>query len=91
MEIHHINGDRWDQRRENLQILCPNCHSLTENWRAKSKGKSKDKQVSDEELIETIKCSKNIYQTLKKLNLSGGANYFRVQKLLAKEYLKEAK
>ena len=91
LEIHHINGDRWDQRRENLQILCPNCHSLTENWRARSKGKSKGKQVSDEELIETIKCSKNIYRTLKKLNLSGGANYFRVQKLLAKEYLKEAK
>lgn len=91
LEVHHINGDRTDQRRENLQILCPNCHSLTENWRARSKGKSKDKQVSDEELIETIKCSKNIYRTLKKLNLSGGANYFRVQKLLAKEYLKEAK
>lgn len=91
LEVHHINGDRWDQRRENLQILCPNCHSLTENWRAKSKGKVKSKQISDEELLKTVENSKNIHQALKKLNLSGGANYFRVQKLLAKEFLKEPK
>lgn len=91
LEVHHINGDRWDQRRENLQILCPNCHSLTENWRTKSKGKVKSKQISDEELLKTVENSKNIHQALKKLNLSGGANYFRVQKLLAKEFLKEPK
>lgn len=31
LELHHINGDRYDNRLENLQILCPNCHSLTPN------------------------------------------------------------
>lgn len=30
LEIHHIDGDCTNNLRENLQILCPNCHSLTE-------------------------------------------------------------
>lgn len=28
LELHHLNGDHWDNRLNNLQILCPNCHSL---------------------------------------------------------------
>ena len=35
LKIHHINGDRKDNRLENLQLLCPNCHSYTENWRGR--------------------------------------------------------
>ena len=31
LEVHHINGDCTDNREENLQLLCPNCHSLTPN------------------------------------------------------------
>lgn len=33
LEIHHLNGIRTDNRLENLQLLCPNCHSYTDNWR----------------------------------------------------------
>ncbi len=35
LELHHINGNKYDNRIENLQILCPNCHSFTDNYRAK--------------------------------------------------------
>jgi len=32
LELHHINGDRFDNRILNLQLLCPNCHALTDNY-----------------------------------------------------------
>lgn len=32
LEIHHIDGDRWNNVLENLQFLCPNCHSKTDNF-----------------------------------------------------------
>lgn len=35
LELHHINGDNKDNRILNLQILCPNCHTLTDNYRGK--------------------------------------------------------
>ena len=36
LELHHMNGDSNDNRLENLQILCPNCHSMTDNYRGKN-------------------------------------------------------
>ncbi len=36
LELHHINGNRFDNRIENLQLLCPNCHALTDNYRSKN-------------------------------------------------------
>ena len=36
LELHHINGDNTDNRIENLQLLCPNCHALTDNYRGKN-------------------------------------------------------
>lgn len=38
-EIHHINGNHFDNRLENLQLLCPNCHSQTENYRNRNSKK----------------------------------------------------
>ena len=32
LHIHHIDGDCTNNSKENLELLCPNCHSLTENF-----------------------------------------------------------
>ena len=37
VELDHINGDHYDNRLENLRILCPNCHSLQLTHRGKNK------------------------------------------------------
>lgn len=29
LEIHHIDGNHLNNNEDNLQVLCPNCHSLT--------------------------------------------------------------
>ncbi len=36
-ELDHINGSPWDNRIENLRILCPNCHCQTANHRGRNK------------------------------------------------------
>ena len=52
LELHHINGDRNDNRLENLQILCPNCHSFTENYRGSNKKKYKISVPADEKSLD---------------------------------------
>lgn len=37
LELHHIDGDRTNNEKVNLEFLCPNCHALTENWRNKKR------------------------------------------------------
>lgn len=38
LQLHHINGIHNDNRLENLQLLCPNCHSQTDTFGWKGKG-----------------------------------------------------
>ena len=35
-ELEHIDGNRTNHKLENLKIICPNCHSQTETFRAKN-------------------------------------------------------
>ena len=36
LTLDHINGDRQDNRLENLRFVCPNCHSQTDNYASKN-------------------------------------------------------
>lgn len=33
LEIHHIDGNYKNNTEDNLQVLCPNCHSMTPNYK----------------------------------------------------------
>ena len=37
LEIHHIDGDYTNNKEDNLQLLCPNHHSLTESFKNHNK------------------------------------------------------
>lgn len=35
VELHHIDGDRYNNLLDNLTFLCPNCHSQTPSFRGR--------------------------------------------------------
>ncbi|MEU4731650.1 HNH endonuclease [Streptomyces sp. NPDC023588] len=39
LEVDHIDGDWRNNLRENLRLLCPNCHSTTDTYRGRAKGR----------------------------------------------------
>ena len=44
LEIHHIDGNYKNNSEDNLQLLCPNCHSLTETYKALNKNGRKERK-----------------------------------------------
>ena len=80
LELDHINGNERDNRKENLRLICSNCHSFTPTYKGRNinKGiKNGEKRISDEVLIEQLK-TKNIRQTLISVGMSAsGENYER--------------
>ena len=82
LELDHINGKNTDNRIENLRLLCPNCHSLTDTWRGKNINSGKIK-VTDKEILTAYEKCSNIRQTLIEVGLAPkGGNYKRVTKLI---------
>lgn len=74
LELHHINGDKTDNRLENLQILCPNCHAFTDTYGGKNQkmnikkkdNKNKKKVLTEDEKKEIVLLSFK-YDSLGKL------------------------
>lgn len=56
LELHHINSDHFDNRLENLQILCPNCHAKTDNYRVRKNSKNPKPQALDKKNAKEHYC-----------------------------------
>jgi Zn finger protein HypA/HybF involved in hydrogenase expression len=72
LQLHHLNGIHNDNRLSNLQLLCPNCHSQTENFGTRGKGlvikrKSDNLPLEDKELIINTVAEVGIVEARKRL------------------------
>lgn len=81
-ELEHKDGNHHNNKRENVEALCPNCHSLSPTWRGKNKKNNKNR-VKDEILFNAlIEYNFNMRQALFSVGLAGkGGNYKRCHKL----------
>ena len=86
LEVHHLDGDRLNNELSNLQLLCPNCHALTDNYRGKNINSGKKTEItSEEDFVKALQDAPNIRQALLRLGLSAkGANYQRAYELINK-------
>jgi hypothetical protein len=84
LELEHKDGNNQNNERENLEGLCPNCHSITDTWRGRNKpSRNGDNKMTDEALLKHLQESKNIRQGLLKAGMAAkGKNYERAKKLL---------
>lgn len=41
LEVDHINGDHMFNDPSNLRLICPNCHSQTDTYKAKNTGRGR--------------------------------------------------
>jgi len=48
LELHHIDGNHYNNNFDNLKLLCPNCHALTDNYSGKGTKSFKEKQSGSE-------------------------------------------
>lgn len=73
IELEHTDGDRANNTKENLKLLCLNCHGQTPTWKQGNLKGWKTRKYPDEVYIEVIKNSRTAGEALKKLNLRSGA------------------
>lgn len=61
LELHHEDGNRFNNELVNLQILCCNCHANTENYGSKNKIKvnNNKKRIRKYNKIQKIEKNKN--------------------------------
>jgi Zn finger protein HypA/HybF involved in hydrogenase expression len=82
LELDHIDGDRTNNTRLNLRLLCPNCHSQTPTFRGRNINTGQTK-IDDETLLHALKSTRNIHSALISVGLAPkGGNYKRAKKLL---------
>ena len=88
LEVHHKDGDSLNNELSNLQLLCPNCHSLTDNWRGRGIGKKEQELIDEQQFLCALQTSTSIRQALLKLGLTAkGGNYNTAKKIIQKYHI----
>lgn len=80
LEIHHLDGNPFNNKKENIQVLCPNCHALTENYCGKN-----TRRVTDEEVLKAAEHCSSINDICLEVGWNTDANHYaKVRKILGK-------
>lgn len=90
LELEHTDGNNKNNTRENLKLLCPNCHSQTPTWRGRGTNTGR-KTVSDEDLLNALlKHAFVIKKSLMEVHMTPkGTNYERCYQLITDYKLKQ--
>lgn len=96
LELHHNDGNYKNNTLLNLSLLCPNCHSFTDNYKAKNKNSTRDyrkKYYSCKHCEKTLSrknASKVCEDCMEKVNISKRKIHNRPSKIeLAKLILEK--
>jgi hypothetical protein len=56
LNLHHVDGNWRNNTKDNIELLCPNCHSLTKNYGSLNWGKGRDsrKEYRERKKLENI-------------------------------------
>lgn len=80
IQLEHIDGNNKNNVKENLLLLCPNCHAQTSTYCGKNI--KTHVFVSDELLLDAILTTKNVRQALLKVGLTPkSGNYDRAYRI----------
>lgn len=62
LQLDHVNGDSFDNRLENLRLLCPNCHTQTDNFGSKKdrEGNHRSRYIPKKMMYFCVDCNSEI-------------------------------
>lgn len=55
LEVDHVDGNWRNNRLENLRLLCPNCHSATDTYRGRNKGRGSGSGRAAKPLVDVVR------------------------------------
>lgn len=84
-DLDHIDGNRNNEKRNNLRLICPNCHSQTDTYKVGNNKQAGGIVYTDEQIIQALKENTSGYSAIKSLGMNPhGGNYVRIRKIIKK-------
>jgi hypothetical protein len=87
-ELDHINGDRKNNKRHNLRLICPNCHSQTDTYKVGNNKNPGKVSYTDDDIVASLMRNTSGYAAMKDLGMNPhGGNYTRLRRIVKEKSL----